>query len=214
MCLCACLWRLGLRFVWSVFFFSLWWAQIKSTTEARMAKHNLKLSLLIPVWLARFEFSSYKKKEKTGRSKGSISRFMSTISHNEWEKCLKTWEKVSNPMCFCWSCVDLTDASGFNGVEQCEKCLSQPDSKVHHATFMWFCLSLSAFFLSFSPIIPHCFSHRLSELIYVYVLRLFYVKVSSLTENSAVSFCLAFHHSTAFTCCCSSVSLCTKLIKP
>lgn len=31
---------------------------------------------------------------------------------------------------------NLTDASGFNGVEQCEKGLSRRNSKVHHATFI------------------------------------------------------------------------------
>lgn len=51
---------------------------------------------------------------------------------------------------------DLTDASGFNGVEQCEKGLSRRNSKVHHATFIQialccFCFALPSLFSCISP---------------------------------------------------------------
>lgn len=49
--------------------------------------------------------------------------------------------------------MDLTEASGFNGVEQCEKCFSRYNSKVHHTTFILTVLSVSPF--------PPCLSHRL-----------------------------------------------------
>lgn len=59
---------------------------------------------------------------------------------------------------FCWDCVDLTNASGFNGVEQCEKCLSRRNSKVHHTTFIWIALSLCFSSLTVSLCFsPHSF---------------------------------------------------------
>jgi len=91
---------------------------------------------------------------KTGISKGWVSRFMSTISHNVWPENMR---KNVRSNVFCWGYVDMTDASGFNGVEQCEKCLSRCNSKVHHATFIWIVFSL--YFSSFSVALFLVVSH-------------------------------------------------------
>lgn len=70
---------------------------------------------------------------KTGGGGIRVWRFMSSFSHTD--NGLKTWETVGLDV-FWRDGADLTDASGFNGVEQCEKGLSRRNSKVHHATFI------------------------------------------------------------------------------
>lgn len=72
---------------------------------------------------------------KTGGGGIRVWRFMSSFSH--MDNGLKTWEKKTVGLDVFWrDGADLTDASGFNGVEQCEKGLSRRNSKVHHATFI------------------------------------------------------------------------------
>lgn len=134
---------------------------------------------------------------KTGRSKGWVLRFMPTISQKE--NGLKTREKnVRSNVLLCYNYVDLTDASGFNGVEQCEKCLSWYNSKVHHTTFIWISLCFSTFslsqFLCFSCSTP---SHSYFDLF------LLYVKTSScLTAICTIYFFVIFIQNSLHTIVC------------
>lgn len=61
------------------------------------------------------------------------------------EKTAWKHEKKLSGWMFWYDYMDLTEASGFNGVEQCEKCLSRYHSKVHHTTFILTALSVSPF---------------------------------------------------------------------
>lgn len=132
---------------------------------------------------------------KLADQKGCVSRFMSTISHKE--NGLKTWEKNVRFNVLCWDCADLTDASGFNGVEQCEKCLSRCNNKVHRVTFIWMALPRSIFSFSLSLFLS--VSHFVAQLTFVRVLfllcdPLLYAKVVS--AISTVSSFLVLHQNT------------------
>ena len=59
---------------------------------------------------------------------GWVSTLVSTISNQE-HGLVTCKQNVSSDV--------LTDVSGYNGVEQCEKCLPQCNSEVHHARFIW-----------------------------------------------------------------------------
>lgn len=107
MCLFA---RLGLRFLWSVAF---WKPQISSMTEAQMAQCNPEVSLLITV-------RSHSHSVKAVGSKVLEWWFMSTISHAE-RMAWKHEEKNARANVLFWNSEDVTDASGFNGVEQVRK---------------------------------------------------------------------------------------------
>ena len=109
---------------------------------------------------------------KWGRSKGRVSGFLSTVSHKE--NGPKTWENMSDSMCFGESTCTWRMLVVFNGVEQCEKCLSRCNSEVHQrgascSIHLDCTLALTfSFFLSLFPSI----SHFLHQLTVVYVMFL------------------------------------------
>ena len=119
-------------------------AWIRSTTEAEMAQHNPEVSLLIPAC------SHALASVKTGRSKGWVSRFMSTISHRE--NGLKTWEKTSDPVCYVeatWTWRMLVVLMVWNNVRNAShgvtaRCIIQ-HSFESHSISVFFLLSLSIF---------------------------------------------------------------------
>lgn len=135
MCLFA---RLGLRFLWSVAF---WKPQISSMTEAQMAQCNPEVSLLITV-------RSHSHSVKAVGSKVLEWWFMSTISHAE-RMAWKHEEKNARANVLFWNSEDVTNASGFNGVEQVRKASHSATARciMQHSLEPRF--SLSQFFLHF-----------------------------------------------------------------
>lgn len=102
---------------------------------------------------------------------------------------------------FCWGSVDLTDARAFNGVEQCEKCLSVFNSTVHHTTFIWIPTSLP---------LRHYFSLFLT---FVCLLLLLW-RPLIYPEAGGHSFVFQILHQITNSCCSSSISLCAELAEP
>lgn len=156
-------------------------ALIRSTTEAKMAECNPKVSLLILACSPALD------SVKTGRSK--VSGFMSTISHEE--SAPRTREKMSDSMCF----AEATRARRMLVVLM----VWNNVRSVSHGAAAWCivqhsCESLS---LSFSPSLFLSVSHFLSQLTFVYVLFVLwdshlYDKTSRcLTAISTTSFFLS-----------------------
>lgn len=135
---------------------------------------------------------------ETGSWKQTSRRFMSSFSHREngWKK----WEKTVRFNVFWRDYMDLTDASGFNGVEQCEKCLSWCNSKVHHTTFIWNTTSLA---LALSL----CFIISLFSCVSLFLLTSCALRQKELSHSHFYHFLFCFFTTIKKSARCSSISL-------